>query len=100
MATTRAALTDNDIRMLVKGATADEIKKAHAGFPCCVSIRANRRVTARSCAANCSARASVAASGPMARRPSRETSCTVMDFWKLATESPLHARAAPCVGNT
>ena len=44
MATTRAALTDNDIRMLVKGATADEraITEVNTGIMVAPTARLRR----------------------------------------------------------
>src|SRR5690606_15060085 len=67
---------------------------AHAAAPC------RRSTTALACASSCSARARVTAQSPMARLPSRLAACTLTKFWKLATLTPLHARAAPLVGST
>ena len=36
----------------------------------------------------------------MAAMPSRLAACTLRKFWKLATLTPLQARAAPLVGST
>ena len=47
-----------------------------------------------------SASARVTAHRPIAPSPARVACCTVSDFMKLDTDSPLHARAAPPVGST
>src|SRR5690606_22053356 len=67
---------------------------AHAAAP------SRRRATALACASSRSARAMVTAQSPMARMPSRLAACTLTKFWKLATLTPLQARAAPLVGRT
>src|SRR5690606_4177854 len=69
-------------------------RRVHADASCM------RSTTALACASSCSARARVTAQAPMASRPSRLAACTLTAFWKLPTLTPLHARAAPLVGNT
>ena len=53
----------------------------------------------RACASRRSARASVAAVGPMPQAGGCDR-LHADRFWKLATLTPLKARAAPPVGNT
>ncbi len=59
---------------------ADEVEHVHVEA-------SNRCTTACACASSDSARAIVTAQGPMARRPSRLTCCTLMLRWKLATDT-------------
>src|SRR5690606_12020218 len=59
-----------------------------------------RRRTALACASRPSASARVTAQGPMAAMPAPVAACTLTKFWKLDTDTPLYACAAPAVGST
>src|SRR3546814_10409261 len=69
-------------------------RRAHAG------ASSSRSATARRCASRPSALASITAHGPIAASPSGAAACTLIAIWKLATDSPPTARAAPPVGST
>src|SRR5690606_37822047 len=65
-----------------------------------VSARSSRGRTALACASSPSASARITAQRPIASIPPALAVCTLTKFWKLATETPLQARAAPPVGRT
>src|SRR5690606_31712907 len=65
-----------------------------------VSARSSRKRTALACASSPSASARITAQGPIPSIPPALAACTLTKFWKLDTETPLQARAAPPVGST
>src|SRR5690606_14048798 len=94
-------------RRAVSGEIAQVLAHQREHVACCPvhpasgeSALSNRRRTALACASSPSASASVTAQGPIAPIPAALADCTLTRFWKLATETPLQARAAPPVGST
>src|SRR5690606_16985556 len=92
------ALQPLPARRAVTGETAQVL--AHQVEHRAHATASSRSRTAFACASNPSAPASVTAQGPMPATPAGVASCTLMKFWKLATDTPLQARAAPLVGST